>query len=404
MNKKSLSIRFILYKTKINQKGEAPLYCRITLEGVRRQFSTGKFVLESHWDSKRQQLIKGGSLEKKNINSELELIIQKFNKIYLELRIQEDNFNISDVWRRYFGDKDKEEFGILEVYNLHSSRLKKLVDTEIKQVTYSKYLESGEHLKVYIRDKFKASDIPIMNMKTNFINDFEYFLKTKRKFKQSTINKIIQRFRRSVRYAVSEGYLNRDPFMLYKSKRVKSKVVFLSNDQLALLESKTFTISRIQKIKDMFVFCCYTGLGFKEMSSLKKSQIVKSFDGNLWIRIHRNKTDRDYSIPLLPQAYKILCMYANEDSGYVFPSISNANFNAYLKEIAAIIKLDFNLTHHVARKTFASTVLLYNNVPMEIVSELLGHSSIKVTQESYAKVVQSRVSEEMVKLQNKLTN
>ncbi len=230
---------------------------------------------------------------------------------------------------------------------------------------------------------------------------YEYYLKTEKKLQQSTVNKAIQRFRRVVKYAISEDYLAKDPFMLYKAKRVKKEVVFLTPEQLKKLEKIDFKIKRIQYIKDLFIFCCYTGLGFKEMSELKKKAIKKEFDGELWLNIHRDKTSKMYKVPLLPKAKEIMEKYTNE-SDFVFEGVSNTKFNLYLKEIADVVGLDFNLTHHIARKTFASTVLLYNDVPMEIVSKLLGHSSMKVTQDSYGKIVERKMSLEMSKLKGSM--
>src|SRR5690606_16230754 len=187
---------------------------------------------------------------------------------------------------------------------------------------------------------------------------------------------------------------------MYKPKTVKKKILFLSPEELKKLEQTNFEINRIQQIKDMFVFCCYTGLGFSEMSNLKKSNIVTEFDGNLWIHVLRNKTNGFYKVTLLPKAKEIMEVYINEDSEYVFPRMSNPKFNAYLKEIANVVGIEFNLTHHIARKTFATTVLLYNNVPIEIVSKLLGHSKIQTTQDSYGEIIQRSVSEQMEKLKN----
>ena len=153
----------------------------------------------------------------------------------------------------------------------------------------------------------------------------------------------------------------------------------------------------------MFVFCCYTGLGFKEMINLKYDDITYRFDNNEWLTIKRNKTSKNYHIPLLPQAKVIIEKYQN-DSDFVLPQMSNPKFNAYLKEIAMIVEIDFNLTHHIARKTFATTVLLFNDISMEVVSELLGHSKLATTQEHYAKVVQSKVSEQMNILSKKLNS
>jgi integrase/recombinase XerD len=219
----------------------------------------------------------------------------------------------------------------------------------------------------------------------------------------STLNKAVQRFRKVVSYAISQNHIDKDPFYSYKAKRVKKEIIFLTKEQLKTLEEKNFEIVRLQQIKDMFVFCCYTGLGFKEMINLKYNDITYRFDNNEWLTIKRNKTSKNYYVPLLPQAKVIIDKYQN-DSDFVLPQMSNPKFNAYLKEIATIVGLDFNLTHHIARKTFATTVLLFNDISMEVVSELLGHSKLSTTQEHYAKVVQSKVSEQMNILSEKLNS
>ena len=208
---------------------------------------------------------------------------------------------------------------------------------------------------------------------------------------------IIQRLRTPIKQAISEGYLDRDPFILYKSKKVHKEVVFLTTEELRIIEESTFQLKRLSIIQDLFIFCCYTGLAYNEMAHLKLKNIQIGFDNMNWIQMRREKTQRQISIPILPKAQKIIDKYFIE-SNCIFPALSNQKFNAYLKEIAIITEIDKRITHHTARKTFASTVLLYNDVPMEIVSELLGHSNMTITQESYGKVVQRKVSEEMQKL------
>ena len=231
-------------------------------------------------------------------------------------------------------------------------------------------------------------------------NDFEYYLKVEKKQAQITINKSIQRFRKPVKVAVAEGYLDKDPFMLYKTKSAKKEVVFLSVEELKILEGYEFSQPRLEDVKNMFIFCCYTGLAYAEMSALKSKHITIGFDDLKWIRMERKKTGKFINIPLFPQALKILKLYEKE--AYLLPVISNQRFNSYLKEIAAIIGIEKRLTHHTARKTFASTVLLYNNVPMEIVSELLGHSNMSITQKYYGKIVMKKVSEEVKKLNRRI--
>lgn len=166
------------------------------------------------------------------------------------------------------------------------------------------------------------------------------------------------------------------------------------------MENYQFAQKRLSFIQDLFVFSCYTGLPYRELMNLKQNNIINGFDGNLWIQMKREKTGKVLSIPLLPTALNILNKYDNENS--IFPKISNQKYNSYLKEIGAVIGIEKKLTTHTARKTFASTVLLYNDVPMEIVSELLGHSSMKITQDSYGKVVQKKISKQFVELSRKI--
>ena len=163
------------------------------------------------------------------------------------------------------------------------------------------------------------------------------------------------------------------------------------------LEKHTFNQIRLQQVKDLFVFCCYTGLAYSEMTTLTTNNVEVGFDGNEWIQMIRKKTNRKISVPVLPKAKEILEKYGNE-----LPKISNQKFNSYLKEISALLSIEKKLTHHIARKTFATIVLLYNNVPMEIVSELLGHSNMSITQAHYGKIVQRKVSDEMKNLHLKL--
>jgi integrase/recombinase XerD len=174
-------------------------------------------------------------------------------------------------------------------------------------------------------------------------------------------------------------------------------IIYLTDEELKQLEKHTFSQPRLQQVKDLFIFCCYTGLAYAEMSTLTNKNIEIGFDGKEWVQMIRKKTNRKISVPVLPKAKEILNKYNNE-----LPSISNQKFNSYLKEISALLSIDKKLTHNIARKTFATTVLLFNNVPMEIVSELLGHSNMNITQSHYGKVVQKKVSEEIHKLNDKL--
>jgi len=399
MNTQKLTIRYIIEKNKIRKTGKAPIYCRLTFLKKRKQFRTGLFISPDNWFSK-QQKAKPPNPDNNYINTQLSLISQKINEAFLFLQVSNNIFDVEDIYFQYKGENIKTHKTLLEVFKLHNERMYKLVAVEYTNSTYRKFIEARKHTANFIKHQYNKNDILLESIKMNFLNDFDFYLKSELGHKQITINKSIQRVRKIIKLAIAEGYLQKDPFILYKPKRYETKVVFLTNEELKALEDYQFAQSRLSQVRDMFVFCCYTGLAYAEMSNLSIDHLIKGFDSNIWIRMFRQKTNSTVSVPLLSKASDILDKYRANDR--VLPIISNQKFNSYLKEIAVIVGIDKRLTHHIARKTFATTVLLYNDVSMEIVSELLGHSKMQITQRHYAKVVQNSVSEEMKRLNNKL--
>ena len=400
MHQEKITILFVISANKTNQKGLCPLNCRITLNKQRKQFTTGLFVNPNYWENKLQK-VNIQDANYKFINAQIELIQIKINNIALVFHLQDENCTLDNIYNKYIGVEIKKKEFVLSYYKQYLSKIKKLVGSEIKENTYYKFVYVGNHLETFLKWKYKKTDYPLEELSLQFLNDFDYYLKTEKKQEQITINKTIQRLRTPIKQAISEGYLDRDPFILHKSKTVRKTVIFLTTEELKTLEEAVLQQKRLSTIQDLFIFCCYTGLAYNEMANLEKQNVQIGFDNINWIQMKREKTQRQISIPILPKAQEIIEKYSI-DSNRIFPSISNQKFNSYLKEISAIIGIEKRLTHHIARKTFASTILLYNDVPMEIVSELLGHSNMVITQESYGKVVQNKVSEAMRSLSVKL--
>ena len=400
MHQEKITILFVISANKTNQKGLCPLNCRITLNKQRKQFNTGLFVNPNYWENKLQK-VNTQDHNYKFLNAQIEQIQIKINNITLVFQLQDVDCTLDNIYNKYIGVEIKKKEYVLSYYKQYLSKIKKLVGLEIKDNTYNKFVYVGNHLEAFLKWKFKKTDFPLEELSLQFLDDFDYYLKTEKKQEQITINKTIQRLRTPIKQAISEGYLDRDPFILHKSKTVRKTVIFLTTEELKTLEEAVLQQKRLRTIQDLFIFCCYTGLAYNEMSHLEKKNIQLGFDDTNWIQMKREKTQRQISIPILPKAQEIIEKYST-DSNCIFPSISNQKFNSYLKEIADITGIEKRLTHHIARKTFASTVLLFNDVPMEIVSELLGHSNMVITQESYGKVVQKKVSEEMKRLKFKI--
>ena len=396
MNNNKMTILFLLHKHKVNKKGKCPIRCRITYMKKRKEFSLGLFLNPDYWFSKQQKAIPPNP-DNSYINTQLSLVSQKINEAFLFLQVNDKTFDVEDIYLRYKGENIKAHKTLLEVFELHNVRIYTLIGIEYTNSTYRKFIETKKHTANFIKHQYAKNDILLESIKMNFLQDFDFYLKSELNHKQITINKSIQRVRKIIKLALAEGYLKKDPFILYKPKRYETKVVFLNKEELKALEDYQFAQARLTQVRDMFVFCCYTGLAYAEMSNLSKEHLINGFDGNTWIKMYRKKTNSIISVPLLNKAKEILKVYSYDKN--LLPVITNQKFNSYLKEISVIVGIDKRLTHHIARKTFATTVLLYNNVPMEIVSELLGHSKIQITQKHYAKVVQRSISEELKRLE-----
>ena len=399
----SIKILFVLDKIKANRLGLAPLRCRITYLGERKPFATGLFVNPKHWDSK-SQLAKPPNEDNNFINAELSLIKNKINQAFLFLQVQGLEFDVEDIYKQYKGEPIQKQLGIVQFYSSYLERLKKMIGKDFKQSTWEKFNEILPAIKEYIFYKYQKKDISLNKLDYNFIEDFDYYLRTEKSNSQITINKKIQRIKKVIKTARKQKLLDYNPFEEHKPKQAKTKIIFLTKDELDELKEKEFQSEILNKVRDCYIFCCYTGLGYSEMFSLKKSDLKKDEDGTLWIYKERQKTERAFSIPLIfSEPLEIIEKY-NSESEYLLPRISNQYFNRLLKEIAFTHEITKKLTHHTARKTFATTVLLNNNIPIETVSKLLGHSKITTTLSYYAEVMPSKLKLDLEGLSNILVN
>lgn len=399
----NIKILFIIRRNKINQQGLCPLQCRLTYNEDRKPFSTGLFVNPLYWDNKTQKA-KPPNDENNFINAELSLIKNKINQAFLFLQVQGAEFDVEDIYKQYKGEPIQKQLGIVQFYSSYLERLKKMIGKDFKQSTWEKFNEILPAIKDYIFYKYQKKDISLNKLDYNFIEDFDYYLRTEKSNSQITINKKIQRIKKVIKTARKQKLLDYNPFEEHKPKQAKTKIIFLTKDELDELKEKEFQSEILNKVRDCYIFCCYTGLGYSEMFSLKKSDLKKDEDGTLWIYKERQKTERAFSIPLIfSEPLEIIEKY-NSESEYLLPRISNQYFNRLLKEIAFTLGITKKLTHHTARKTFATTVLLNNNIPIETVSKLLGHSKITTTLSYYAEVMPSKLKLDLEGLRNKLVN
>ncbi|MNE32206.1 Tyrosine recombinase XerD [compost metagenome] len=278
--------------------------------------------------------------------------------------------------------------------------------------TMKNYHTTQRYVKIFLTEKLHRNDIFLSQLTYKFILDFERYLFNyvpkdhQKPLNNNGIMKHIERLRKMINMAVKLDWLSKDPFTSFKKHFDKVERESLNSKEITALANKEFTIERLRHVRDMFLFSCYTGLSYIELAELTPNKIVTGIDGGLWISTSRAKTDTGVRVPLLPQAIELMEKYRDDpralNNGTVFPVISNQRMNGYLKEIADLSGITKTLTFHIARHTFATTVTLSNGVPIESVSKMLGHTSIRTTQ-IYAKVVEQKLSEDMRKLEQRMS-
>ncbi len=400
----SLNLHFLQRKPQHYQTGDLPIYLRITLEGQRTELTINRKFDPKRWNAKIGRA-NGKSVDAKALNSFMEQIKTKILDIHSECSNNDELITIETLKDKFLGKEEKSRT-LVNVFEIHNQKMESLIGKEFEKCTLQKYKTCLSHLKDFIVTKYKIKDIALNKVSFEFLNEFEYYLKSIRHCGSNSTHKYLKNLGKVIRICLGNGWLLVNPFLNYKPKTKKVHRQVLTNDELQTIYQKQFTIERLQLVKDIFLFSCYTGLAYADVKKLKRSELATGVDGNLWIHSRRQKTDTMSRIPILPIALSVLKAYENHPQclcdDHLLPVLSNQKMNAYLKEIADICQIDKPLTFHIARHTFATTITLNNGVPIETLSKMMGHTSIKTTQ-IYAKVLDHKISEDMLVLKGKLT-
>ena len=398
----SYSVLFFTRNEKINNRGKVPIYMRITINGRHVEISTKQWIEPSRWN--KAGGVKGNKEDAEIINNTIEANRAKAWKTYQQL-LEKYNMVTADMLKERLVNPDIDKKTLIDVFKLHNKKAFELIGIDYAPATVQKFERTMKHIEEFLKYQYNKEDIHLFELEYRFIEDFEHFIKIIKKCNHNTTTKYIQTFRKIINLAVRNDWLLKDPFSRYKSQLKEVKRDVLTFEELEILKKKVITISRLDIIRDLFLFSCYTGLAYIDVAKLTDSNIKKGVDGELWVFTERTKTKVDSNIPLLPVPLNIIEKYKDfprlNKRNTLLPIYSNQKTNAYLKEIAAICGIDKRLTFHIARHTFSTTVTLNNGVPIESVSKMLGHKDLSTTQ-IYAKVVPKKVSEDMKKLKAKL--
>lgn len=397
------SLLFYIKRDTRFSKKQAPIFFRITVNGKRSEQSIKRSIEPERWDSKAGR-VKGNRADARAINDLIDAIRAKINKIHSKFVDAGSMISASEIRDQYNG-VDERRKTVLEVFRYHNELIKQQIGKGFSLATSKRYETTIKHLEEFMVHQYRREDLLLSEVKYQFITDLEFYLKTIRSCNHNSTLKYIRNFRKIVNLAVKNDWIDKDPFMKYQVKLKETKREFLTEEELHRIEDKEFGIHRLDQVRDIFVFCCYTGLAFVDVEKLTPKDVSRGIDGDYWIFTERTKTGNSSNIPLLPKALEIIEKYQdnplNLNIGRLLPVISNQKINAYLKELATLCEIEKNITFHMARHTFATTVTLTNGVSIETVSSMLGHKNIRTTQ-IYAKVVQRKVSDDMLKLKDVL--
>lgn len=402
MTRATFNILFFIKKSKLLKDQTAPIYMRVTVNGKRSEVSIKRSVIPNLWDTSRNKA-KGNSKESKKLNDYLSSI--RGQLFMHQQKLQENNKTISpkSLTNAFLGIGEK-KWTLIELLKDHNTKMKQLVGSEYSPLTLQRYDAALKHIETFCQTKYKNKNLLLDEVDNQFITRFEYYLKTTANCQHNSAMKHIKALKKIMNIAIANDYIRKDPFRNYKITQKTVERECLSQIELNKLKEKELTIERIEIVRDLFLFQCYTGLSYKDLEKLSANHIQIGIDGGKWIIINRTKTGTQCRVPLLPIAAEIIDKYKNHITTKVkdvlFPVPSNQKMNAYLKEVADLCGIHKNLHTHLARHTFATTVTLSRGVPMETVSKLLGHKKLATTQ-IYSKVSDAKTSADMAFLRSK---
>ena len=367
----------------------------ISANGERTEFQTGRKIEPENWDNAKQQS-KGKTAEAKLLNAYLN---QLRNKVYLkEIELMQRGFLITArLLRDAVTDKVEalNEKTMFQVFAEHNEEQRKLVGKGLSKATYWVSEYTYRLLKEFVEQKYQRSDLFLRELNIGFIQSFHTFLLTDKGMSQNSSTKHLKLLKKIINMAIANSYMTFNPFLTYKVEREPVEIDFLDDEELRKIINFDTPLPRLERAKDMFLFGCFTGLSYIDIKTLAPENFEKDGAGRIWIKKRRVKTGVLSRIPLLPVAKLILEKYKGGDK--LLPIQDPADINKYLKDIAILCKINKRITFHTSRHTFASTVTLANNISLEVVSKMMGHTNTRMTTH-YAKLIDKCIGEQMDKL------
>lgn len=391
----------------VDRNGTHPIYIRIYVDGKKSEIATTHYLAPKHWDS-RTQRAKHNAPNSQLVNGFLDLTRNRIQQIFLDYVSRGIMVKPIQIKNKFLGkDESANQRTICDAFDYHNAKMAEKVKAGlITQKTLNRYGFTKDKIIAFMKKQYKVKDMPLTDLKLGFVTHFEHYLLTNDKLQSNTAYKYIKNLKRVMNMCVEVEWLDSNPFNAFKCSYINPERVVLTQAEIQAMIDTKILMPRLAKIRDVFVFCCFTGFSYSDVYKFTKDELTIGIDGEYWITTHRKKTGVRESVPLLPAAMEVVQRYENdpycEKYNKLLPVVSNQRYNSYLKELATICGIDKELTSHIARHTFATTVTLSNGVPIETVSKMLGHTKLSTTQ-IYAKVLDHKISEDMMALKDKLS-
>jgi site-specific recombinase XerD len=396
MERTTFGLLFYIRRDKTNKRGEAPVFMRLTINGERADASIKRFIEPHAWNSakgKANEKSRGG----KDLNLYLDAISANILRIQRDLELDKKEVSAQIILNRYLGKEQSDRHTLMEVFRAHNEKCRALSGISLAPGTVIRYETSLRLTEAFLRTTYKKEDCYLDEITHQFVEDYDFYLRTVRRCCHNTTTKYLLNFKKIIRIALAKGWMKKDPFAQVHFHFEPVEREFLEKQELKVLLNKEITITRLAQVRDIFCFCCLTGLAFMDVQQLKPEHLVADIHGKIWIRKARQKTKNMCNIPLLDEAQKIIDRYREhpycQTHGVLLPVCSNQKMNSYLKELADICGIRKNLSTHCARHTFA-TLTLASGATIDNVAKMLGHANVNMTRR-YAKVLDSSIMRDM---------
>jgi len=394
--RQTFNVLFFIRKTRALKSGENPIMLRISIAGQLSEIQLKRAVKPNLWNQNKERCT-GKDAASLEINRYLESVKLRLFEIHRKMEEEGKLINPNEIKRKFLG-LDEEHKMFFQVFQEHNDKCRELIGKDYAKVTISRFDTCLKYMKEMTLKQYRLKDIPLKEVNHAFIQDYIHFLKVEKNLSENTLIRYMKVIKKITNMSLANEWMTKNPFVNIKFHEQEVHKEFLTKEELKTLRTKEFDIPRLDLVRDVFLFQCWTGLAFIDVSELTEEHIVPDNEGNLWIRKARQKTKIMCNIPLLDIPLQILEKYKDhplcQKKGVLLPVMVNQKMNSYLKEIAICCGVRKNLSTHTGRHTFSTTVALANNVSLENVAKMLGHTNTKMTQR-YAKVLDQSILRDM---------